>query len=101
VIKVAETVNDDSLPFSRAPSSENIPDGAFETANSIPPKSEKIFAVIVAALLLFGAGAFAGYNFNTNRITPEEMANIYLFLASDEASYVNGVALEASGGISL
>jgi 3-oxoacyl-[acyl-carrier protein] reductase len=32
---------------------------------------------------------------------PEEMANVYLFLASDEASYVNGVALEASGGISL
>ena len=33
--------------------------------------------------------------------TPVEMANIYLFLASDEASYVNGIALEASGGISL
>jgi 3-oxoacyl-[acyl-carrier protein] reductase len=33
--------------------------------------------------------------------TPEEMANVYLFLASDEASFVNGVALEASGGISL
>jgi 3-oxoacyl-[acyl-carrier protein] reductase len=33
--------------------------------------------------------------------TPEEMSNVYLFLASDEASYVNGVALEASGGISL
>ena len=33
--------------------------------------------------------------------TPEEMANVYLFLASDEASYVNGVELEASGGISL
>jgi 3-oxoacyl-[acyl-carrier protein] reductase len=33
--------------------------------------------------------------------TPEEMANVYLFLASDEASYVNGVALEVSGGISL
>jgi len=32
---------------------------------------------------------------------PEEMANVYLFLASEEASYVNGVALEASGGISL
>ena len=33
--------------------------------------------------------------------TPEEMANVYLFLASDEASYVNGVTIEASGGISL
>lgn len=32
---------------------------------------------------------------------PEEMANVYLFLASDEASYVNGVTIEASGGISL
>ncbi|WP_114637352.1 3-oxoacyl-ACP reductase FabG [Polynucleobacter necessarius] len=32
---------------------------------------------------------------------PAEMANVYLFLASDEASYINGVALEASGGISL
>lgn len=33
--------------------------------------------------------------------TPQEMANVYAFLASDEASYINGVALEASGGISL
>ena len=33
--------------------------------------------------------------------TLEEMANVYLFLASDEASYVNGVTIEASGGISL
>jgi 3-oxoacyl-[acyl-carrier protein] reductase len=33
--------------------------------------------------------------------TPAEMANVYLFLACDESSYVNGVALEASGGISL
>ena len=32
---------------------------------------------------------------------PEEIANIYAFLSSDEASYINGVALEASGGISL
>jgi len=33
--------------------------------------------------------------------TPEEIANVYLFLASNEASFINGVALEASGGISL
>jgi 3-oxoacyl-[acyl-carrier protein] reductase len=33
--------------------------------------------------------------------TPEEIANVYLFLASNEASFVNGVALEVSGGISL
>ena len=32
---------------------------------------------------------------------PEEIANVYLFLASNEASFINGVALEASGGISL
>ena len=33
--------------------------------------------------------------------TPAEIANVYLFLASNEASFINGVALEASGGISL
>lgn len=32
---------------------------------------------------------------------PSEIASIYAFLASDDASYVNGVALEASGGMSL
>ena len=31
----------------------------------------------------------------------EELANVYAFLASDESSYINGIALEASGGISL
>lgn len=32
---------------------------------------------------------------------PEDIANAYAFLASDEASYINGTVLEVSGGMSL
>ncbi|TNF60297.1 MAG: 3-oxoacyl-ACP reductase FabG [Burkholderiales bacterium] len=32
---------------------------------------------------------------------PEEIASVYAFLASDEASYVNGAVLEVSGGMSV
>jgi hypothetical protein len=35
------------------------------------------------------------------RGTVEEVANIYLFLASDEASYVTGALWEVDGGITL
>jgi 3-oxoacyl-[acyl-carrier protein] reductase len=31
--------------------------------------------------------------------TVEEVANVFAFLASDEASYVSGVAIEVAGGL--
>jgi 3-oxoacyl-[acyl-carrier protein] reductase len=31
----------------------------------------------------------------------EEIASVYAFLASDDASYINGVAIEVSGGIMM
>ena len=33
--------------------------------------------------------------------TPEDVANLYAFLASDEASYINGAVVEVSGGVTV
>jgi 3-oxoacyl-[acyl-carrier protein] reductase len=32
---------------------------------------------------------------------PEDIANVYAFLASDDAAYVNGAVLEVAGGLTL
>ena len=40
-------------------------------------------------------------DFSSQARTKQQIANAYAFLASDEASYINGVVLEVTGGMTL
>ncbi|MDZ4682670.1 MAG: SDR family oxidoreductase, partial [Saprospiraceae bacterium] len=33
--------------------------------------------------------------------TPEEVAHVYVFLASDEAAFINGAVISVDGGLTL
>ncbi|GAB4461883.1 MAG: SDR family oxidoreductase [Armatimonadaceae bacterium] len=66
--------------------------GAIDTAMTHPdegPMTKKMEKMIIGATPLGRRG------------TPQEMANVYCFLASDEASYVTGALWLADGGITI
>ena len=61
----------------------------FITTPMVAAMPEKVLADLSAKVALRRLGK------------PEEIANVFAFLASDEASYINGEVIEVSGGISL
>ncbi len=66
--------------------------GAIDTAwthSNTGPMSDKMVKMIKLATPMGRRG------------TPEEIANVYLFMASDEASYVTGALFSVDGGITI
>jgi 3-oxoacyl-[acyl-carrier protein] reductase len=40
-------------------------------------------------------------DFKDKGVKPEDVANVYAFLASDDAAYINGAVIEVAGGLTV
>jgi 3-oxoacyl-[acyl-carrier protein] reductase len=69
-----------------APGSIEFPGGHWGRCRTEDPKQ---YAEVLASI------PFGRYGL------PEEIANAYAWLASDEASYINGAVIEVSGGVTI